>query len=116
MAVVDEVSPVTYGQDLIRLTLNRQTPTVRAFGACLIDVDYSLAAPAGIVLPLEFTVTSSAGAATYQRRVYRRAAPPQISFVPREGGPHLVRLSEAHHNRWFGSLLIVVDGAPLEQG
>jgi hypothetical protein len=115
MAVVDEVSPVTYGQDLIRLTLSQQTLTVRAFGACLIDVDYSLTLPAGIVLPLEFTVSSSAGAATYQRRVFRRLAPQQISFLPREGGPHLVRLAESHHNRWFGSLLIEVDGAILKQ-
>jgi hypothetical protein len=115
MAVVDEVSPVTYGQDLIRLTLSQQTQTVRAFGACLIDVDYSLTLPAGIVLPLEFTVSSSAGAATYQRRVFRRLAPLQISFLPREGGPHLVRLAESHHNRWFGSLLIEVDGATLQQ-
>lgn len=115
MAVVDEVSPVTYGQDLIRLALNQNTPTVRAFGACLVDVDYSFALPSGIVLPLEFTVTSSAGAATAQRRTFRRLAPSQISFIPREGGPHLVRLAEAHHNRWFGSLLIDVDGSPLKQ-
>jgi|SRR6187551_293641 len=116
MAVVDEVSPVTYGQDLIRLTLSQQTPTVRAFAACLIEVDYSKTLPAGIVLPLEFTVTSSGGASTAQRRVYRRLAPSLISFIPREGGPHLVRLAEAHHNRWFGSLLIEVDGSPLKQG
>lgn len=113
MAVVDEVSPVIYGQDLIRLTLSQQTPTVRAFGACLLDVDYSLTLPSGVVLPLEFTVSSSSGASTYQRRVFRRLSPSQISFVPREGGPHLVRLGEAHHNRWFGSLLIDVDGSPL---
>lgn len=115
MAVVDDVSPDYYGEDLIRLELSQQTPTVRAFGACLIEVDYSLTLPAGIVLPLEFTVSSSAGAATYQRRVYRRLAPTQLSFQPREGGPHLVRLAEAHHNRWFGSLVINVDGAPLKQ-
>ena len=115
MAVVDEVSPVTYGQDLIRLTLNQQTPIVRAFGACLIDVDYSLTLPAGIMLPLEFTVSSAAGAATYQRRVYRRLVPPQIPFLPREGGPHIVRLAEAHHNRWFGALLIQVEGPQLKQ-
>lgn len=115
MAVVDEVSPVSYGQDLIRLTLSQETPTVRAFGACLVDVDYGLTLPSGIVLPLVFTVTSSAGAATSQRRVFRRLAPQRISFLPREGGPHLVRLAEAHHNRWFGSLLIDVDGSNLKQ-
>jgi hypothetical protein len=115
MAVVDEVSPVTYGQDLIRLALSQSTPLVRAFGDCLIDVDYADTLPAGVVLPLEFTVTSSAGRATYQRRVYRRIAPTLLSFIPREGGPHLVRLAEAHHNRWFGSLIIEVDGSTLRQ-
>lgn len=115
MAVVDEVSPSTYGQDLIRLTLSQATPTVRAFGACLIDVDYSLTLPSDIVLPLEMTVSSSSGAATFQRRVFRRVKPSQLSFVPREGGPHLVRLAEAHHNRWFGALEISVDGAILKQ-
>lgn len=115
MAVVDEVSPVTYGQDLIRLTLSQDTPTVRAFGACLILVDYSLTLPAGIMLPLELTVSSASGAGTYQRRTFRRLAPRQISFVPREGGPCLVRLAEAHHNRWFGSLVVDVDGASLKQ-
>src|SRR5262245_51723948 len=115
MAVVDEVSPVTYGQDLIRLTLSQQTPTVRAFAACLVDVDYSLTLPSDIVLPLEMTVSSSSGAATYQRRVFRRLRPSQLSFVPREGGPHLLRLAESHHNRWFGALEIQVDGAILKQ-
>jgi hypothetical protein len=115
MAVVDEVSPVTYGQDRILLTLNQETPLVRAFGACLINVDYAATLPAGVVLPLVFTVTSSAGAATYQRKVFRRLAPSVLSFIPREGGPHLVRLAEAHHNRWFGSLTIDVDGSTLKQ-
>lgn len=115
MPVVDEVSPVTYGQDLIRIALAPSSPLVRAFEPCLVDVDYSLTLPVGVVLPLVLTVTQSAGVATFQRRVYRHLVPSQISFSPREGGPCLVRLGEAHHNRWFGSLAIDVAGARLEQ-
>lgn len=114
MAVVDEVSPATYGANLIALTVSLETPILRAFEAILVEVDYSEALPAGIVLPLEFTVTSESGAALYQRRVFRRLAPTLLSFVPREGGSHLIRLAEQHHNRWFGSLLVNVEGSPLK--
>lgn len=116
MAVVDEVSPVSYGQDLIKLTLSLQTQVVRAFEACIVEVDYAAALPAGVVLPLEFTVSSESGAALFQRRVFRRFAPSQLTFVPREGGVVLVRLAEQHHNRWFGSLQLLVEGSPTRQG
>lgn len=114
MSVADEWSPEYYGQDLIRLSLApSQTP--RQFEIVLIDVDYSACLPAGIVLPLEMTVTSESGIATFQRKMLRRFAPSQLSFVPREGGSHLVRLAEAHHNRWFGSLSLDVLGERVSQ-
>lgn len=116
MAVVDEVSPSSYGQDLIGLTLSSDTPLVRAFEAVIILVDYSSTLPAGVVLPLEFTVTSDSGAATFQRKVFRRVRPSQLVFIPREGGSHLVRLAEQHHNRFFGSLILEVEGSPIQQG
>jgi hypothetical protein len=115
MAVVDEVSPAACGQDLIRLSLSPQTRIVRAFAPCVLTVDYALTMPAGVVLPLVLTVTQSAGVATYQRRVYRRLRPSVIAFSPREGGPCLVRLGEGHHNRWFGSLALEVEGGRIEQ-
>jgi len=116
MSAADEISPIEYGQDLIVLAVSRETPVPRAFEAVLIDVDYSLALPAGVVLPLEFTVTSESGAATFQRRVFRRLRPSTLAFVPREGGSHLVRLAEQHHNRWFGAITIDVEGSPLKAG
>lgn len=114
MSVVDEVSPEYCGQAFISLSLApSQTP--RQFEIVRLDVDYSACLPAGIVLPLEFTVSSESGAALFQRKLFRRLAPRQLSFVPREGGPHLIRLAEAHHNRWFGSLQIDVLGERVSQ-
>mgnify|MGYP001560409073 CR=1 FL=1 len=76
----------------------------------LIDVDYSACDPAGVVLPLEATVTQESGATTFQRQAFDNLAPAQLAFVPREGGQMLVRLAEKHHNRWFGALEITVAG------
>jgi hypothetical protein len=107
--VVDEVSPPDYGQDLITLSLV-PGQTARQFEALLIDVDYSRCAPAGVVLPLVLTVTGESGAATFQRSSFERVAPSQLAVIPREGGRMLVRLGEAHHNRWFGALEVDVLG------
>lgn len=109
MPVVDEVSPSSYGQDLIVLSLvPGQTP--RQFEAVLIDVDYSQCDPAGVVLPLGLTVTGESGAATFQEQTFAHQAPNQLAVIPREGGTMLVRLFEAHHNRWFGALEVPVIG------
>lgn len=115
MAVVDEISPSTYGEDRIDLTLSQATPAPRAFEGVIVNVGYDRCAPEGVVLPLELTIVGPSGAATYQRRVFRRFAPQDIAFTPREGGQHLVRLGEAHHNRWFGSLELNVEGNSLTE-
>jgi hypothetical protein len=109
MAVVDEVSPASYGEDRFVLTLSPgQTP--RQFEAVLIDVDLSDCLPAGVVLPLEATLMQESGAATFQRQTFESLAPTELAFVPREGGRCLVRLAEKHHNRWFGSIEFPVAG------
>lgn len=119
MAVADEISPPEYGQDLIGLALSSSpsgpAPTPRQFQLVTIDVDYSKCDPAGVVLPLELTVSSESGQALFQRKIFTRFAPPQLSFVPREGGAHLIRLAEAHHNRWFGVLTVDVLGEKVSQ-
>lgn len=119
MAVADEISPPEYGQDLIGLALssaqNGPAPTPRQFQIVTIDVDYSGCDPAGVVLPLEFTVSSESGAAVFQRKIFRHFAPRQLSFVPREGGAHLIRFGEQHHNRWFGALTVDVLGERVNQ-
>lgn len=109
MAVVDEVSPESYGEDRIALSLTPgQTP--RQFEPVTISVDYDGCLPEGIMLPLEMTVTAPSGAATFQRQVFERLSPSELAFVPREGGEHLVRLAERFHNRWFGALQITIIG------
>ncbi len=114
MAVVDEVSPAYCGEDRFVLTVAAgQTP--RQFEAVLIDVDLSAALPAGVVLPLEATLTQESGASTFQRQTFERLAPSQLAFVPREGGRCLVRLAEKHHNRWFGAVEFDVVGELVVQ-
>jgi hypothetical protein len=112
--VADEISPESYGQQFIGLTLStgqgaaQQTP--RQFQTVTVDVDYSKCLPADVVLPLEFTVTSESGASVFRRQIFRKTRPPSLAFIPREGGAHLVRLAESNHNRWFGALQIDVAG------
>lgn len=115
MAVVDEVSPAFYGEARIVLRPQAGETRFRAGVAVVLDVDYSQTEPQGVVLPLELTVTSVSGARTFQRRVFPRFAPSQVLFVPREGGPHLVRLAEAHHNRWLGTLNVDVEGPVISE-
>jgi len=115
MTIVDEVSPSYYGEDRIDLQLSVQTPSPQSFDAVIVDVDYARTLPQGVVLPLEMTIMSPSGAAQYQRVVFSRLAPSQLSFVPREGGSHLLRFAEQHHNRWFGSLVIDVAGTQLNE-
>ena len=115
MPVVDEVSPVTYGEDRIVLTLSEQTPEPQAFNAVVVDVDYSAGLPEGVTLPLELTIVGPSGSETYQRRVFRRLLPDTLAFIPREGGEHLIRLAEQFHNRWFGALVLEIAGDPVRE-
>lgn len=115
MTLLDELSPTYYGEDRIRLQLAESIETVRAFSAVVLAVDYSATLPAGIVLPLELTVTPPSGAPNFLRRTFRRLAPSTLAFTPREGGRHLVRLAELFHNHWVGFLELDVEGDPVRE-
>jgi hypothetical protein len=80
-----------------------------ALAPVVVLVDYSAAGPNGIALPLVFTVAAPSSP-TLLRRLIRRTAPSAISFTPREGGRHLVRLGELAHNQWWGTMLVFVTG------
>lgn len=108
----DELCPDYVGEKRITLNLDDALATNRARTAVLVDVDYSECDPEGVVLPLVLTI-STERATTFERRVFRRKAPTQISFMPREGGLYTVRLAEFAHNRWFGSLVVTVLGDRL---
>jgi len=47
-------------------------------------------------------------------RVYKRLPPAVVDFVPEGSGSHVVRIGEAFHNRWWGSLQVDVLGDELE--
>lgn len=108
MSTLDNVSPSGLGQKVIALTvLEGEAPTVAH--AVDVAVDYSAAAPAGVSLPVELVVQGPTEAG-YYRHIYRRVLPAQLTFFPVVGGPHLVRLRELAHNRYFGSLQVDVAG------
>lgn len=113
MTFIDEISPVYYGEDRLRLQLVSSDQALRAFEPVLITVDYSRALPEGIRLPLEYAVTAPSGVNS-TRKLYRRDAPLELVFIPREGGSHLVRLSELYHNQWWGKLVLEIAGDRLD--
>jgi len=110
--IIDELSPATIGEDLFTLSLSPLNPNPRAGQGVQIDVDYAKCAPSGVVLPLEILIQAPS-ASGFVRRIYRRAAPASIVFVPREGGLHGVLLREVGHNRWLGKLRVIVAGTAI---
>lgn len=109
MSFLDDISPSYVGEDRLRLTLTDPDDLLIAFHPVLISVDYSRALPEGVMLPLELTVTAPSEVNNV-RTLFRRFAPNQIAFTPREGGSHLVRLAEMFHNRYWGSLVLEISG------
>lgn len=109
MALLDDIAPSYYGEDRLLLTLTDREQLLRAFAPVLISVSYTKAAPQGVVLPLEMTVTGPGGG-LLTRRVFDRFAPSSLAFTPIESGSHLVRLAECFHNKWFGVLELEITG------
>lgn len=112
----DELCPDDVGRRALRLQPASLDPA-RAFTA--VDLSVSLdpvlgqvAAVVGLVLPLEMTVTAPSRSG-FARHVFRRSLPPSVSFIPNEGGPHLVRLRELGHDRYWGACVVDVAGEPL---
>lgn len=112
MSFVDDICPRYVGEDRLRLTLTDPDQRLAAFVPVLVSVDYDRALPEGIVLPLEMSVTGPSGDTTH-RMIYRRFAPTEVVFTPRQGGSHLVRLGEQWHNLWWGCLPLVIIGDRL---
>jgi|WetSurMetagenome_2_1015567.scaffolds.fasta_scaffold527307_1 hypothetical protein len=112
MSSVDEICPSYYGEDRLSLSLVT-TGKLQAFSPVLVSVDYSSASPEGVSLPLEMIVQGPSPQ-SYIRRVFS-SAPTSIAFTPKEGGSHLVMLREYAHNRWWGRLVLDIDGPSLEQ-
>lgn len=111
--VVDEISPLEYGEDRFDLELSTATPDPRAFNAVQITVNVDRCLPEGVKLPLEFTVTSQSQQATFHRQVFRSVVPTVLTFRPAEGGTMLFRLAELYHNKWWGAVVLDVEGDVL---
>jgi len=118
MATADDLSPRSLGTRRLTLTLSAETQVLAAFRPLTVDVDYSAAAPEGVVLPLEMTIVGPRGATErsprfFARHFYRRTRPSSLTFIPTEGGDYLVRVAEVGHNRWWGALALSVTGDDL---
>ena len=110
---LDEICPPYVGEARLVLQL-QSTGTVRAFEHASILVDYSATAPEGVVLPLELLIQGPSPQ-SYARRVFLRSRPTALIFTPREGGAHLLTLREFAHNRWWGRLVVDVQGQLLQE-
>lgn len=72
------------------------------------------AGDAGLVGPFEVTLSSGFSPPSFQRRIYRERLPSTLTFYPREGGPHLLRVREIYHQQYVGTLKFVAQGERLE--
>jgi hypothetical protein len=109
--IIDEICPVTTGEKRIVLQLAEDSLLPRAFVPVNVEANYDACDPEGVVFPLELTIVAPTES-NFTRVIYNRSAPTTISFKPREGGKHVVRLGEIGHNRWFGYIEIAVAGEP----
>lgn len=105
------------GRHYLELAL-ASTETPRAFAPVDLTVAIAASAPAdvrarGVSLPLELIVYAPSPVNFY-RHVYRLVVPPLVSFLPREGGQHLVLLRQPFNNRWSGKLVVEVAGDRAE--
>lgn len=69
----------------------------------------TLISSVGLRLPIEVTVLPARAQTHFQRQVFNRQVPQSVTFVPRDSGPHLVRVREVGHNRWHGELVVEVE-------
>lgn len=113
MSFIDDFSPLIVGSDRIEISLDPLTLNPTAGQAVIFRVDYSGAkADGGVVLPFVFTVQAPT-IAGYYRKIFRRSAPSELIYFPISSGPHLVRLAEIGHNKFFGALPFQVAGDPI---
>lgn len=109
---ISNIAPDYIGANKLDLSLTDPTTPARAFSPVSVTVDYAACDPAGVVLPVELLITAPT-VEHFVRKVYRRVSPSEIVFTPREGGTHHVLLREIAHNRWWGNLVIAVEGDPM---
>ncbi|HMY22112.1 MAG TPA: hypothetical protein PKA58_37560 [Polyangium sp.] len=107
---IDELVPPNAGAALLRLELRRADAVLRAFTPIEIVVTVTGDAKTnGVSLPLELTMMGP-NKRLFRRKRYDRIVPTIITVTPQEGGLHLIRLAEMHHQHWWGSLYLQIAG------
>jgi len=112
VSILDEISPLYVAARAFNLELADPNATIKAFDVVEINIDYADAQPEGAKLPLELLVVAPTPE-NFRRTVFRRVIPSSIFFKPVEGGAHTVVLREVGHNAWRGSLVVDIEGDPL---
>lgn len=110
MSVQDELTP-SYAEDA-RIDVSLASPLSPIFPRrpCRLQIDSTRCAPYGLQLPIEIIVTGPRGEQDFARVVLRRTIPRSFTFSPKGAGRYTVVVREAAHNRWYGSLDVVVLG------
>lgn len=101
------------GEPKIAISLDPATPPA-AHQPVTFDVTTLAAGDPGVVGPFEVTLSSGFSQPSFQRRVYREHLPSSLTFYPREGGPHVLRVREIYHQQYVGTLRFDVAGDRLE--
>jgi len=109
MTTVQEEIAGGLGEQIIGIQLDPTTSLApRAFGFVDLIVDVSELGSAGIVLPVELTVSPANNLKNYQRKYFRRYLPSVVTIRVLDSGPHTVRLAEVGHQRAYGELTFEV--------
>lgn len=113
MALRDALRSESAASQSISLQLADPNATRRAHHAIALNVFGT----EGLSLPLEMLITgpsAATGRRPPKRHTYRKLIPSRVSFIPREGGEHLVVLREQNNDRTWGYLLVTVTGTILK--
>jgi hypothetical protein len=108
--MVDAISPMEMDTKRLRVTL--ASPGVkRTSDAIRVLFDYRGAGITGVQLPIELTILPATGTDEVRiHKVFRRVAPDEYTFRVNLAGKYLVTLKETFHNRYWGSLVVEVEG------
>lgn len=114
---LDILSPLTIGEDKIKVTLSELSNPAFVEKPITVDFDYSAAdAEGGLRFPLKVQVIPAFGDGTgFQEEIFRNIRPSSFSFRAVGAGEHLILIKESAHNQWQGRLLIDVRGEEFTQ-
>lgn len=117
-SIIQLLSPEFLGAERITITPDPNT-SFNSLQPITVLFNYDLAEPEGIVLPLQLIVQPTIGpggdGSGYTEHLFDEIRPSSYTFRVPGAGQHLIVLREYYHNRWFGRLLIDVQGDEFSQ-